>query len=136
MSVRLSDQLAACLLRTHVRRGPQNDALVRHVGRLDRQIRHIDALARARFRQSEVQHFHDAVGSHLDMGRLQIAMDNPFLVRGLERIADLACDGQRVRGSEPSVMNDRVECFPGTSSMTSAAIPSDSSKPYTCAMFG
>ena len=74
----LVDRLAPRLLRTHVRRGPQNDALVRAVGRPGWQMRRIDELARARFRQSEVQHFHDAIGSHLDIGRLQIAMNDPF----------------------------------------------------------
>ena len=79
------------------------------LGRPGWQMRRIDELARARLRQAEVQHLHDAVGSHLDIGRLQIAMDDPFLVRGLERIADLARDGQRVRGPEASGLNDRVE---------------------------
>ena len=38
-------------------------------------------------------------------------MNDPFLVRGLERVADLARDGQRVRGPEASGLNDRVECL-------------------------
>ena len=31
-----------------------------------------------------------------DVGRLQIAMDDPFLVRGLERLGDLTGDGERL----------------------------------------
>ena len=41
------------------------------------------------FRQPEVQHFHDAIGAHLDVGRLQIPMDDADLVRGLQRLRDL-----------------------------------------------
>jgi hypothetical protein len=45
------------------------------------------------FRESEVENLDDAVGRHLDVGRLQIAMDHARVVRGFERRADL--DGQR-----------------------------------------
>ena len=38
-------------------------------------------------------------------------MHDPFLVRGLERVADLARDGQRLRGPEASGLDDRVECL-------------------------
>jgi hypothetical protein len=37
---------------------------------------------------------HGAVLSHLDVGRLQIAMDDVLLVRRFERVGDLSCDRQ------------------------------------------
>ena len=30
-----------------------------------------------------------------DVGRLQVAMDDPFIMRSLERLGDSACEGQR-----------------------------------------
>ena len=49
-----------------------------------------------RLRQAEVQHLHRAVGAHLDVRGLQIAMDDPLLVRGFERLRDLLRDRQRL----------------------------------------
>ena len=49
-----------------------------------------------RFRQAEVEHLHRAVAAHLDVRGLQIAVDDPLLVRGFERLGDLLRDGQRV----------------------------------------
>ena len=49
-----------------------------------------------RLRQTEIQHLHRAVVAHLDVGRLQIAMDDALLVRGFERLGDLPRDRQRV----------------------------------------
>ena len=34
------------------------------------------------------------IGSHLDIGRLQIAMDDAQFVRGFERFGDLVRDGE------------------------------------------
>ena len=48
-----------------------------------------------RLRQAEVQHLHRAVLANLDVGGLQIAMDDPLLVRGFERLGDLLRDRQR-----------------------------------------
>jgi hypothetical protein len=59
----------------------------------------IDALAghRAcrlqRFREPKVQYLHRAIGSHLDVRWLEIAMDDPLLVRRFERVANLLRDG-------------------------------------------
>jgi len=49
-----------------------------------------------RFRQTEVQHFHAAVGAHLDVCGLEVAMDDAELVRGFESVNDLARDGERL----------------------------------------
>ena len=48
-----------------------------------------------RLRQSEVQHLHDAIGSQLDVGGLQVAVDDALLVRGFEGFGDLLGDGER-----------------------------------------
>ena len=62
----------------------------------------IDALAgdRARWlhrlREPEVQHLHGAVGADLDVRGFQIAMNDPLLVCGLERVRDLLRDRQRL----------------------------------------
>ena len=48
-----------------------------------------------RLREAEVQHLHRAVGSHLDVRGLQIAVDDPLLVRRFERLGDLPRDRQR-----------------------------------------
>ena len=44
------------------------------------------------FRQTEVQNLDLAVLGLLDVGRFEIAMNNPFLVRRLERLGDLGGD--------------------------------------------
>jgi hypothetical protein len=48
-----------------------------------------------RLGQPEVEHFHRAVRTHLDVGGLQIAMDDTLPVRRFDRLDDLARDGQR-----------------------------------------
>ena len=48
------------------------------------------------FRETEVEHFHGAVGADLDVGRLEIAMDDALLMRRLERLRDLLRDRQRL----------------------------------------
>ena len=54
------------------------------------------AIAGHRFRHPEVEHFHRAGGRDLDIGGLQIAMNDAFLVRGFQRLGDLAGDVQRL----------------------------------------
>ena len=46
----------------------------------------------ADLRESEVEHLYRAVAANFDVGGLQIAMDDAGIVRGLERIDDLADD--------------------------------------------
>ena len=80
-------------------------------------------------RQSEVEHFHDAIGRDLDVGRLQVAMDDaPFVGRG-EHLRDLPRDGQRVRTEMGPRAMRLASVSPSTSSRTSARIPSASSRP-------
>ena len=44
-------------------------------------------------REAEVQHLDRAVSSDLDIGGLQVAMNDALLVRGFEGLGDLACNG-------------------------------------------
>ena len=46
-----------------------------------------------RLRQSEVENLDHGVGPNLDVGGLQIAVDNSAVVSGFDRIGDLAGDG-------------------------------------------
>ena len=48
-----------------------------------------------RFCQPEVQDLHIAIKSQRDIRRLEIAMNDPFIVSGMERLGDLARHGQR-----------------------------------------
>ena len=59
-----------------------------------------------RFRQAEIQHLHRAVIAHLDVGRLQIAMDDPLFVCSFHRVGDLSGDG------DGFVNRDRPLCDP------------------------
>jgi hypothetical protein len=58
------------------------------VGRLRDLVR----LRRRRSREAKVEHLHRARSGELDVGRLEIEVDDPVLVRGLERRRDLARD--------------------------------------------
>ena len=80
--------------------------------------------------QAEVEHLDGAVRRELDVGRLQVAVDDAALVRGLERLGDLPRDRQRLVERERA----RARCArrassPSTSSITSASVPSASSSP-------
>ena len=55
-----------------------------------------DAVAGDRLRQPEVEHLHVPVGRDLDVRRLQVAVDDPLLVRGFERLGDLPRDRERL----------------------------------------
>jgi hypothetical protein len=46
------------------------------------------------FRKAEVEHLDGAVAAHFDICRLQVAVDDPLLVRGFQRLRDLPRDGQ------------------------------------------
>jgi hypothetical protein len=87
----LVDHFAAGLLRAHVR-GRAHD----HSGASRRNahrggIAGIHFLLLAVFHRGEakIENFYDVVGSNQDIGRLQIAVHDSFLVRGFERGGDL-----------------------------------------------
>ena len=47
-----------------------------------------------RFGETKVEHLHRAVSPHLDVGRLQIAVDDALFMSGFERFSDLPRDRQ------------------------------------------
>ena len=53
------------------------------------------ASASKRFRQAEIQHLYFSVRGELDVGGLQIAMDNALFVRRFQGLGDLAGNPQR-----------------------------------------
>ena len=87
----LVDGLAARLLGAHVGGGAEDHARVRHApGRDGRRLRRSRRRASTRLQrlgQAEVEHLDRAVRPDLDVGRLQIAVDDALLVRGFERSA-------------------------------------------------
>ncbi len=110
----------------HIRRRAQDHPSLRQRGRGNGRGQRVVHAAAApvrlhRLGQPEVQHLHGAVGPHLDVGGLQIAMDDALLVRRLQRLGDLRRDRQGVSsiGTAPRAIRcDRSS--PSTSSITSA----------------
>ena len=92
--------LAAGLLGAHVGGGAHHRVRFGDGGRVVRSG--LDRLGEA-----EVQHLHAAVRRHLDVGGLQIAVDDALVVRGLQRLGDLERKRQRFgdgqRASEQTV---------------------------------
>ena len=92
------DRLAARLLGRHVGGRADDGAERRRTLRHRRRVQRIGGAARVirseRLRETEVEHLDRAVGPHLDVRRLQIAMDDAVLVRGLEGVGDLPRDRQ------------------------------------------
>ena len=76
----VSTAATARLLGTHVRGGADDDALARSAATVDRRrpsassSRHLDD----RLGEPEIEHLDDAVRRHLDVGRLQIAVNDAF----------------------------------------------------------
>ena len=80
---------AASLLGRHVARGPEDHSRLRARLRHRRRLRQIRRGARGRVSgiglgQAEVEHLDSALGCELHVGRLQVAVDDPLLVRCLE----------------------------------------------------
>ena len=97
----LVDGLPAGLLGRHIGRGPEDHPHIsdgrrgdrgKDPGRADRSWLGVaDGL-----RQAKIQHLHRAIGSDLDVRRLQIAVDDAVIVGGFERVGDLARDGEHL----------------------------------------
>ena len=62
-----------------------------------------------RLRQPEVEHLDDSVRADLDVGRLEVAVDDPVLVRRFERLGDLFRDRQRLLERDRPVRDARRE---------------------------
>jgi hypothetical protein len=81
----------------HIRGRPQQHAHACHQGRRGDRGRRccIRYACRQRFeclRQTEIEHLHGAIGPHLDVRGLQIAMNNALLVRRSQRFSNLLRD--------------------------------------------
>jgi hypothetical protein len=88
------DRLTARLLGTHVGRCADHGERLGERGDLGCRI-----AARARIErlgQTEVEHFHHTIGANHDIGRLEIAVNDPLFVRGFERLDDLLGDGKHL----------------------------------------
>ena len=95
----LVDGLAAGLLGRHVGGGAEDQAGGRAgvgEGRGVRQIGGRGVRAFPRLGEAEVEHFDLAVGRELDVGGLEVAVDDALLVRFLERRGDLRRDLARL----------------------------------------
>ena len=94
--------------------------------------------ARHRFRQAEIEDLAPSPSAALradDVGRLQVAMDDPFLVRGVQRVGDLARDAEGF--GRAAVLGQSIrQRRPSTSSSTNPCTPSASSIPKIAAMCG
>ncbi len=108
----LVDSPTSGLFRRHVGRSAENDARARGGRRGDgRGIRFGRGLPRTHYprldhlREAEVEHLHGAVGGDLDVGRFQIAMNNPLLVRGVEGVRDLLGDWECLVERDRSLCN-------------------------------
>ena len=65
------------------------------------------AIAADGLREAEVQDLDDAVRRDLDVRGLQVAVDDPFVVRGLERLGDLPRDRQRLAQRQSCTVRGR-----------------------------
>ena len=89
----LVGRLSARLLRTHVGRRADDAARHRDPGEIRRIF--------PGFRQTEVEDLDHAGRRDLDVRGLQVAMDDPALVRGVETVGNLPRDAGRGRRSGP-----------------------------------
>ena len=90
-----------------------------------------------RLREPEVEHLHRAVVADLDVGRLQIAMDDALLVRGFERLGDLLRDRQRFVERNRAARDPLREVLALDEFHDERRDASGcSSSPWMCAMFG
>ena len=62
-----------------------------------------------RLGQPEVEHLHRAVGAQLDVGGLQVAVDDAVLVRRLERLGNLPGDRQRLVEGHGAARDPRAQ---------------------------
>ena len=94
----LVDRLSARLLRAHELRRAEDDARLRPFedeGRREGGVRVGAGLPDVEhLRETEIEDFDPSFRRHFDVGRFQVAVDDPALVRRFERLGDLPSDGQ------------------------------------------
>ena len=89
-----------------------------------------------RLGEAEVQDLHGAVGPHLDVRGLQIAMDDALLVRGFERLGDLRRDRQRLIERDRATRDALREILALDEFHHEGGHAPASSRPWMPAMFG
>jgi hypothetical protein len=93
------DRLPACLFRRHVRGCAENDTGLRHRRRRNRRRHRYSGRHRSRLerpRQAKVQHLDGAIGTNLDVGGLEIAVNDALLMRRFERVGNLPRNPDRL----------------------------------------
>ena len=99
------NDLAPCLLRTHIARRAHHGTVARVVHGLRRRVCEVGRRAIASgLREAEVEDLHHAVRRDRDVGGLQVAVDNPFFVGDVEGLGDLPRDAQRVTNGQPRAL--------------------------------
>jgi hypothetical protein len=100
------------LFRAHIRGGADDHAGCRQRKRGCGRFRRIGGKGDVkRFRKAEVEDLHATVVTHLDVGRLEIAMHDALLVRGGERIQNLTRDGHCVGQRKAAARDHLRECL-------------------------
>jgi hypothetical protein len=102
----LVDRTAARLLRAHIGRRPEDQPVARRIARC--RLAPIRVVGQD-LANPEVEDFDHSVGGDLDVRRLEIAMDDALVVRGIESAGDLSGNLERLddrqtarrRGGEP-----------------------------------
>src|SRR5207247_8813090 len=79
------------LLGAHIGGGSEDGAFDR-LARNDR--RRECRVVGGRLREPEVEDLYHAVGRNLDVGRLEIAVNDPFFMLGVECVCNLLCDDE------------------------------------------
>ena len=107
----LVERPAASLFGAEIRRRPEDDAVDGACGGQCRRLHQAGrrAVAVDEFGEPEVEHLHGTRRGEHDVCRFQIAMDDPFLVGGLERVGDLSGDEQRLVCRQGAVGEPRGE---------------------------
>ena len=95
-----------------------------------------DAFGSLNFARPKSRTFTDTGWCDLDVGRLEIAMDDALLVRRFEGVGDLPRDGERVVHRQRLAAMRSASVSPSTSSITSARTVPLSSRPWIAAMCG
>ena len=85
--------------------------------------------ARSFLREAKVEHLDGAVLPYLDVGRLQIAVDDPLVVRRFQGLGDLLRDRQCFVERDRAVYDPLRRSSPSTSSITRACRP-EISRPH------
>ena len=126
---------ASGLFGTHVGRGAHDDAGPGRPAAERCRVGH--CLGRRCFQrlgETEVEQLDAAVRQQLDVGRLEVAVDDAVLVGGFQRLGNLRGGAQRLGDGQGPCLSRSERSIPSTSSITSALLPLESSRPYTAAI--